>query len=404
MSPSMRGAVARVSRPRAGAAVGACGAAVGLLALAGCGDQQAVLPQGSSAPTASTVQLGDANCDAAAHADIHLHNICAYWLNEAPIYVKPGPPQAGTADQFTSAYFTPTNSTTSSGDPAVDAAAQMAQDPGDGASPDPSESALGTYDINQRPGSFGTQTWGATSAKKGYTAFMTWGFTVKEPTNNNVTEQLSGRAIQGSNSSSAECGTGIYTTCVADKPQPQPPPGKNSDGDQQIIATYHFRNAPLQVNITNNTGQTMTRSAVPTYSGTVASKAGTGFLPPAGQASPSPTATPSGDPGATLPPIDLATTDGFAYAMYRAVSGPTVSFGVTYEFPDSNPNLKVTHVVTINIQVAQGATPVTTADSKCTDNPVGGSSSPQEASCSFAWTGTSSPYDAASVRVRVNNS
>jgi hypothetical protein len=162
------------------------------------------------------------------------------------------------------------------------------------------------------------------------------------------------------------------------------------DGERLFQVAYGIFNAPLTVQVRNNTGKTMALQGTPAKSFVTSSAKGT-----AGTDS--------------IAPASDGKANSATWAMYRSNGGQPASFQAVYSFPDTN-DTAVTHTVT----VAADVTPVVaggdarswtvnTAKSTCVDDPIGGSS-PAKAQCTIGWTGNSGWFQSAVMTVTVSNS
>lgn len=240
-----------------------------------------------------------------------------------------------------------------------------------------------THHNNQTPATFGDWTWGATSASQFYDASMSWQFNSKEPA-----DTVNGNAVQEYNSpTSSSCSTGQqYLSCYVTKAEVIDP----FDTERLYKVTYGVFNAPLTVQIRNNTGKTMAVQGTPLTSFVRDSTAGTGGTQ-------------------TIPPAASGSASAATYGMYRSTSGQPASFQVVYAFPDAT-NPEITHNVTVTADMTPTAVgdartwAVNTSKSSCIDNPIGGGSSPSRAGCSLGWTGNSGWFQSAAMTVVVSNS
>lgn len=337
------------------------GLALMSVGLAGCGadSQSATSPPSAGSLTVATPELLSvakpevgsavvADCLGAKRIHNNHNNVCAVWENNAPTFSGPG--QLSTASNFTVTSF-------------------------DG-------NAGSHHHVNATPTAFGDGTWGATSAEHLYDATMAWQFASAEPA-----DTVSGTAEQVYNGpTSSGCSTQQqYLSCFVTKSNTVDP----FDGERLYQVAYGIFNAPLTIQIRNNTGKTMTLQGTPAQSFVLAStkgSAGTAAIPPAldGKAS------------------------AATWGMYRSNGGQPASFQTVYSFPDTN-DAAVTHSVTVTADVTPVAAggdarswTVNTSKSTCVDDPIGGSS-PAKAQCSIGWTGNSGWFQSAVMTVTVSN-
>ncbi len=325
--------------PRSALPVTACIVAVTLpLALASCGTdrQSAVNPSSSTAsPNTNAAALNTPltvpeppltstpapDCLAAKRIHNNHNNVCATWENNAKNFTAPATLSTNPSN-FTLAAF----------------------DAG----------GTSTHHANATPGTFGDWTWGATSASQFYDASMSWQFNSAEPA-----DTVNGNAVQEYNAPvGSSCSTGQqYLSCFVTKAEVIDP----FDTERLYKVTYGLFNAPLTVQIRNNTGKTMTRQGTPTTSFVRDSAAGTGGTE-------------------TIPPAVAGTAEAATYGMYRSTSGQPASFQVVYKFPDANFPDQTTHYATVTVDMTPSAVgdarnwTVNTSKTNCVDNPIGGSS------------------------------
>lgn len=289
-----------------------------------------------------------ADCLGAKRQHNNHNNVCAVWENNAPSFSGPG--QLSTAGNFTVTSF-------------------------DG-------NAGSHHHVNATPGTFGDGTWGATSAEHFYDATMAWQFTSAEPA-----DTVSGTAqLIYNGPTSSNCTTGQqYLSCFVTKAATVEP----FDGERLYQVAYGIFNAPLTVQVRNNTGKTMTLQGPPAQSFVLPSAKGT-----------------SGTD--TIAPASDGRANAAIWSMYRSNGGQPASFQVTYSFADTT-DAAVTHTVTVTADVtpvnpggdARSWT-VNTSKSTCVDNPIGGSS-PAKAQCTIGWTGNSGWFQSAVMTVTVSN-
>ncbi|MFI0431918.1 MAG: hypothetical protein ACH36H_02105 [Candidatus Nanopelagicales bacterium] len=386
-------AVARVSGRRSGT-IATCGLALTtLLALGGCGAdaQSATAPDGNSADSPSSAQSGSlltvdkpppsqsppaelvadvttppapqlspppedavlqaapGDCATAVRIHDNKHNICATWTNDAPNFLAP-------KQLFTGPLNFSFDSIDANGDTA--------------------------HHINKYPAPwFGASTWAATSAATGYGASMNWVVSSNEPG-----DTISGVATQDKDNDHTQPCNGVeqYVACLVTRAEMSA-----IDGNRVFNVTYDLVNAPLTVEVINNTGKPMTLTAAPALSNIKASGKGT-----AGTASIAPSA--QGTPAKSA-----------IFGSYRHTGGQAASLKAVYSFPDAT-NGDVTHMVTVAIEMVpnKSADPrswtVDTSRSSCTDNPIGGSS-PATAQCTVGWSGNLSWFASAAATVNVYN-
>lgn len=309
------------------------------------------------------------DCTGAAEKYNNKHNICASWDGtQAAPFVSVG--QVGTSTSvFSSTEF----------------------------------NAGGTSDhhVTAQPGSFGANTWGATSADENYGASMNWTFAVSEPS-----DTVSGAATQtGDSNGSQSCNNGTYIACSATGQMGQVGGSSNPTNPENRVS-YQLANAPMVVDVINNTGATMTQQGAPVLNylqpSTTGSSGNAACIAPV-----SPTGTPAPCPSASGPsPIREGTATS---AFYRQLGVNTGEYKVVYSFADVN-NPQVTHNVTIDVQATPANTggssiaewTTTTANTTCTDNPTGPVSNPNQATCNLVWSGNSQWLAFLTLQVTVN--
>ena len=362
----------RPGRRAANTAVGVAGLAALTLVLSGCGnDQQAATTSDSSAqgqPSAAaegspgatpaagpllTVDkpapaapdlTGAANCPGAVRINDNKHNICATWVNDAPVFTGPGVLSNATAN-FDVRRF--------------------------------DANGTSTHHVSHKPDPFGPSTWGATSAATGYGASMDWTFGSAQPQ-----DTINGSATQDSDDGhTATCGasTGQYLLCAATSTTMT-----QIDGNRVNVVAYDIVNAPLTVQVVNNTGKPMAATGKPTLDRLQSSTAGSAST-------------------ASISPAQSAT-----FGLFRA-SGQSASFRVTFAFDDAS-DTQIKHNVTVTAQakLVNAGQPdyrlwgMDTAGSSCVDNPSSGSAAP--ATCSLGWSGNTSWFGSAAMTVYVSNS
>lgn len=359
-----RTSIGRQSAARRAAAASFAGASVVLL-LAACGnDPQSATPatttasepasQSAGADGASTGPLtvdkpapdldGTANCPAAVRVHNNKHNICATWTNDAPAFTGPG--------VLSNA---PTNFKVAGFD----------------------ANGTSTHHVSQMPAAFGPSTWGATSAATGYGASMAWSFTSAQPQ-----DTISGSATQDSDDGhTADCGASVGQFLLCTKTSSAM---SQIDGDRVHIVGYSIVNAPLTVQVVNNTGEAMTSTGKPALDRVQSS--------PAGSAN---TTTVNAKQSAY-------------FGLYRAAN-QSATFRAEFSFADGG-NPKITHKVAVTAQ-AKLVNPdepdvasrrMDTSGSSCVDNPSSGSAA--KATCEIVWTGNTSWFGSAAMTVYVSNS
>ncbi|MDQ1248962.1 MAG: hypothetical protein QG597_3336 [Actinomycetota bacterium] len=301
-----------------------------------------------SVPMPGVVGAGAADCLRAKRAHNNTNNVCATWENNAPVFSAPAV-LSNEVPNFTITSFD-----------------------GDAGS---------HHHVNQTPVAFGPWTWGATSAEKFYDATMAWQFASAEPP-----DTVTGNAKHDFDSAvGSSCSTATqYLNCFVSKAEQNP----NFDGEHAYLLTYGLINAPLTVQIRNNTGKTMTQQGSPAQNYVLPSAKGTAGT-------------------ATIAPAAGGQAQAATFGMYRANGGQASSFQVVYAFPDTN-DAAVTHVVTVKADIAPTRTDdvrtwtANTSKSSCVDNPIGGSS-PAKAECAIGWTGDSGWFASAVMTVNVAN-
>lgn len=346
---------------RLSAAVSVC-AAVALLAGCGADAQSATGSAGQDSASDPAFAASEplsvdkpdttgaivADCLGAKRVHNNHNNVCAVWENNAPTFNGPG--QLTTDGNFTVTSF-------------------------DG-------NAGSHHHVNHTPAAFGEGTWGATSAEHLYDASMAWQFAAAEPA-----DTVSGTAVQVYNGpTSSSCNTGQqYLSCFVTKAATVDP----FDGERLYQVAYGIFNAPLTVQIRNNTGKAMALQGPPAQSFVLPSSKGTGGTE------------------SVAPAVD-GRVGAATWGMYRSNGGQPASFQVTYTFADTN-DAAVTHAVTVTADVTPVVAGgdarswnVNTSRSTCVDNPIGGSS-PAKAQCAIGWTGNSGWFQSAVMTVTVSN-
>ena len=346
-------------------------AAVLVLSAACASDQQSAVTADSEAaelgtpPAATEVEVdmltvdkpppdleGVSNCPGAVAIHDNKHNVCATWVNDAPVFTGPAV-LSNAAPNFTVSSF--------------------------------DANGTSAHHVTQSPAPFGPSTWGATSAQTGYGAAMNWTFKSAEPD-----ETVNGSATQdGDNDKSATCSSATqYVACDV-----MSSTITAINGERAHILSYGLLNAPLSVQVINNTGKPMARAAQPLLNQMKSSAAGSANT-------------------VSIAPAAGGQASSAIFGLYRSASGKSASFQTVFSFPDTN-DAAVTHKVTVTAELAvvkptdgSAGDPrtwrVDTSKSSCVDNPIGGSS-PAKATCDIGWSGNTSWFASTAMTVNVSN-
>ncbi len=299
-----------------------------------------------------------ADCDAAYNVNQSHWNICAHFHNQTQMFTGPGQLGQGLDDTMT------LSSKDINGENRIDCYDNKNND------------AYYYHRVQEPESPIGSDTWAFCAANRNYTDEMTGVWTLTAP-GAPVRDALS-FDITSDNPPKGSCGRGTWFACQTDL--------QNTMNSGQYITNAHlnYLNAPVLVEVVNNTGQPVTwrNDTTPTVQRVQKDAVG----------------STSGTKGSSADP--LAPGGSYFLAGYRQMTGANAVITMSLEFHDTSyTTIRLVHSVNCTLQIApkkgsDGKLPdsfaVWEADysgSACQDRPYGGSSSGMTVETAIDWSG-----------------